>query len=620
MTLQNADVILASTGGNTLFDFVAGEQTLDGTGNVVFAGTSDRNTMWTNTGGRLTVAPGVTVRADTQGGTLGWANQQLTLQGTVLSEMAGQRVTVRGNAGQFDGLMRGRNGGEIQIEGAWALSAGGNLDMDGGELSLFGDWSSAGTIVVANGTADIGNGPNDNWQNTGSIALTASVLELGGAFALSDVGTLTTTGDVLLNGRLDNTGLTLDLSTALPGVLTLDGGAVVGGTLTGPPITIAASDRFGLEGIVLATDVLLENAATLDTPGGITLDNATITMASTGGTTLMNFVSGEQTLGGIGEIVFDGTSNRNTVWTNNGQRLTVGPNVALRTGTGSGTLGWSNQQLTVEGQLIADVPGQSITVDGQPATVSGRIEVTAGAVVNFGADLLLTPGAIVDLAIGGSADFGRINASGQSVTLDGTLNVSMLNGFIPGPCETFEVIGWQTGGGAFATENFPDLGGGATFSALSVINGHVLTAPGVCTGNLSLLPGVVATSSTDFSAQYVAALAIDGNNSTNSSWCTANNDPAPRYEVAFPADVTVTEINVLTSWSPTFDFLTGRFEIFSAGGALLYDSGVVALTAGEIALDVVPDISGARRVVFSGDTWNSIEPCFSEFEVLGSQP
>ena len=66
----------------------------------------------------------------------------------------------------------------------------------------------------------------------------------------------------------------------------------------------------------------------------------------------------------------------------------------------------------------------------------------------------------------GAGSSSRINATGQAVTLGGTLNVVLLNGYVPGTCESFTTIDWLSGSGAFATENYPDLGGGSTFNAL----------------------------------------------------------------------------------------------------------------------------------------------------------
>jgi hypothetical protein len=140
--------------------------------------------------------------------------------------------------------------------------------------------------------------------------------------------------------------------------------------------------------------------------------------------------------------------------------------------------------------------------------------------------------------------------------------------------------------------------------------------------NLSRLPGTTAVASTEYSVSYTPSLAIDGVNATTSSWCTANNDPAPKLTVNFPNSSTVRNIVIVTSWSPTYDFLTGRFRVLTAADAVLHDSGVVALTNGAISYDVPAgdEDPGARKVEFTGVTWSSIEPCLSEIAIGGSVP
>ena len=136
--------------------------------------------------------------------------------------------------------------------------------------------------------------------------------------------------------------------------------------------------------------------------------------------------------------------------------------------------------------------------------------------------------------------------------------------------------------------------------------------------NVSRLPGVVATASTDFGPGWGPELAIDGINATNSSWCTALDDLAPRLTLAFPQDVTVQSFAIVTSWSPTYDFLTGRFIMYDDADVQIGDSGTVALSGGETSLLLTTAVNGVRRVDFLGIDWNSREPCLSELAVGGT--
>ena len=60
--------------------------------------------------------------------------------------------------------------------------------------------------------------------------------------------------------------------------------------------------------------------------------------------------------------------------------------------------------------------------------------------------------------------------------------------------------------------------------------------------NLTQVPGVTATSSSDFSVSFNAPFAIDQSNS--SSWCTTNNDSVPMLTIDFPSGLTVSGIGV----------------------------------------------------------------------------
>ncbi len=136
---------------------------------------------------------------------------------------------------------------------------------------------------------------------------------------------------------------------------------------------------------------------------------------------------------------------------------------------------------------------------------------------------------------------------------------------------------------------------------------------------LTSLPGTFATSSSDFSGSFVAANGIDLNN--NSSWCTANNDPAPSLTIDFASDVVVTSIQMINNqFDPGFSFLTGVYRLLDSGGTEIYNSGTVSMTNGGINLPVSPAVMGARTLVFEGVTWNSIEPCLSELSAIGISP
>jgi hypothetical protein len=141
-------------------------------------------------------------------------------------------------------------------------------------------------------------------------------------------------------------------------------------------------------------------------------------------------------------------------------------------------------------------------------------------------------------------------------------------------------------------------------------------------GNLARQTGTTAVASSEFPGPYQAVLAIDGINSRSNSWCTANNDTAPKLTITFPNLVTVNQITVVSAYSPTYDFQTGRFRLLNSTGGVIHNSGVVTFADGQIIYDVpvAAQTPGAKTLEFTGVTWKSIEPCLSEVIVGGTAP
>ena len=180
LTLAGGTVELRSTGSQSLLDFVSGAQMLRGVGEVVFNGSDTRNIVWTNTAGLLTIAADVTVRTGTSGGTIGWANQDLRIDGTLISDVPGSPFVLRGDDVVINGEVRVRNGARFEANADFTLGTSGVLDVLASELNIAGDWSSTGTILIADG--ELWTGTDQTvWSNQGQIMLSNSTLNLGRA-------------------------------------------------------------------------------------------------------------------------------------------------------------------------------------------------------------------------------------------------------------------------------------------------------------------------------------------------------------------------------------------------------------------------------------------------------
>jgi len=136
------------------------------------------------------------------------------------------------------------------------------------------------------------------------------------------------------------------------------------------------------------------------------------------------------TSGGSVTTFFDDLTNNGSVFTGAGSRTVVFGLTGAGGFTGTGTV-----------EMVGDTrPGNS------PATVS------------FAGDVLLDSPAKLFIEIGGTpgTQFDQVHVTGQ-LTLAGSLNVSLINGFSPQGGNKFDILDWGSLSGTFATVQLPSL-------------------------------------------------------------------------------------------------------------------------------------------------------------------
>ncbi len=120
------------------------------------------------------------------------------------------------------------------------------------------------------------------------------------------------------------------------------------------------------------------------------------------------------------------------------------------------------------------------TIGGGDVTVSGKLAPGSSAgELSFDTNLLLSSSAILDMEIGGllpGLEFDRILVSGD-LYLDGTLQVSLLNGFSPSAGQSFELFGVSPGSisGTFHTLELPSLSAGLQWDTSNLYSGGYFT-------------------------------------------------------------------------------------------------------------------------------------------------
>ena len=479
LTLDGARLTLASDGSPTMLIFDS-DQTLGGTGEVFFGGTGNDNNVDVN--GILTIGSGITIRGSQSGGVgTTFTNETIVLEGTVLAETAGETIGVAGNGWELRGLVRATNGGRLELDGTFTFEGAGTFS------------SASGGAVVLVGTLD----------NTGrTLALTAAT------------GSLQVDGGTVLGGRVETTGgaalvpqveITLDGVTLGSDLSVQDGGAVLvrnGLTLDAVTVTL-------LDGTVpfIGPRIRFDATQTLGGSGAIvfggTADDGTVVAGSGSTLTIGSGITIHGPRGGsvgvLGAVVNQGTisaevsareiavtgssvTNEGTIQALNGGRILFA--IGQFTNTGDVTVGAGSNVRVLSGTYL-QTAGETSLAGGtlQAATVS----IQGGALSGFGTvSGSLINAALVDLGaptgtlqvtgtyqqtaagalnvgLGGTAagQFDRLQITGAA-TLAGTLNVSLVGGFLPAVGNTFEILTFASRTGDFATVTGLSLPNGNT--------------------------------------------------------------------------------------------------------------------------------------------------------------
>ena len=341
----------------------------------------------------------------------------LVNQGRISSDLWGQMLAIGPSAFTNEGIVEVLTGASLNLTAAtWSNAAGGTFRVTGADsvMNLYGSFSNAGAIVLADATLNL----LGNCTTTG--------LGLAG-FSRSGTCAVNLTGD------LDNTASTFAL-TATTGDWTLEGGRIIGGTITeagGAKLRFPANGSNRLDKATFAGDLLLNQAG-----GGHVvrlLNGATFT-----GNAFLGNTDGSQ--GGFG-YEQDGTLDAKTLnFTADGaflsidgdHTLTFGPGLVAR---GAGSLGQARflggfSRLVNQGRIAADLAGLALTINPSAFTNVGITEVLAGATLNLtaatwsnaaGGTLRATgPGAVMNLY----SSFGNnFSNAGAIVLTDATLNL-----------------------------------------------------------------------------------------------------------------------------------------------------------------------------------------------------
>ena len=496
MTLQNGGTFTAATSTLFVADITGstGNLVVDGEGSLLSVG--PRIAMGDNGSGTMTVSNGADVFVTDAGGffevaaaTNGTGVMTVTDPGSTV--MVGNYLSV-GDESNANGTLNIENGGTV--------TSGGH--------SYIARVSSSSTGVINVQDLDTGDGSSGSTLNVGDSFFLGGNASGGGGDATLNVGTggtvniagelkLWDDGKVNLNGGTINTatfdlddpaeipqpdfmfnsgtfrytaGATLNSETLDdllgPGVPTLSGGknlvvtdtAVISAPvrLNGGSLSVGSASALDLTNLDFDTGTFNLTTDNLTVgSGGQFGDVMTVNLNQTVNITNLATVDAAAELTIIGDFSSGGL-------TNNGDLVIIDT-----TGTGktiSGTVSNpTGSAVTVVGDItFADAVngGGGFFGPGTPTFDGGFSPGDSPGTVTFESDIVLADTNTLAIEIGGltpGSEYDRLEVGGFA-SIDGTLDVSLINGFVPSVGNNFGFLFANGGfGGTFDTLNLPDI-------------------------------------------------------------------------------------------------------------------------------------------------------------------
>jgi len=481
-TINNTGTIQVNAAGNLTYLSIGGPLNLTGNG-VVTLSTSGNGTaiLQTANGTHLLTNVNNTLQGF---GTIGYNGLQVTNQGTINANTSGKTLTLNPGAFTNVGLLEATGSSTLQVS-ATVNNAGGSIvangsgtavqfangiTIQGGTLNTIGGGflgSVSGTTLTLDGTAN-------------AVSITAGgTYTVGNNSTTNILGTINNNGTVLLN----STGNTTALSA--PSGATLTGGGMVlmtssANVITGPSLLNAGNTIL---------DLAAFNISSYTQSAGL------FQVAATGLASTTSFSLN----GGIAQV--------------DGNLAASGSLSATGTGTFSGA-----------GTITGNVNMSGVTEAGDIPN-PGRLTINGNGVGNY------TQGSAgsYDVLIGGlsaGTQYSQLNMSGTA-SLSGTLNVSLINSFIPAAGNQFTILAAASLNGQFTTTNLPSLSSGlnwiVSYTSTSVVlsvassESFTLTVTTLGTGNGTVTDNLAEINCTDTagvqtgtcSASYIAGTTVN---------------------------------------------------------------------------------------------------------------
>ena len=415
-------------------------------------------------------------------------------------------------------LSSGRS--DILIE----YSGSGSVEAQVGNIDFRENSTQSGTITSQSGGA-VRFPTADHTFDGATITGSGATYFNGGSITLSDdlnaanldfsSGVISGVGDLIISGNLNwasggTFGNQVDEGKLVTnGTVTLAGGDILAATWQNEGTTTWSSGSFTLN-----TNGILINNGTFD----IQTDQDMFTSGSP--QSITNSGTLYKSAGSLTTVLYPSITNSGTIEVQSGTlRVRGGSNAGTITTTPDGTIDISSQTFTntSTGRLggIGNITiGSTLSNEGiiSPGASPGILTI-----IESGGSLNLTSTSQLEIELGGTtvgSDYDQLVVSG-AFNLDGQLNATLIDPFVPNPLDTFDIVDYSSITGAFENTTAADLDSlllqiidDEGFLKL-IVNYHSSVSTSICEGESIFLEGADQTVAGVYRDTLTATIGID---------------------------------------------------------------------------------------------------------------
>ena len=483
----------------------SGSATLNNDGNINLPELSYISVFGTPFPLTLTISGGGTITLETQNnaiagssatlinqetlqgqGSIGHGEMTLVNQGTINANASGGTLTVQpvfsGNLTNT-GTLRASNGGILRLsnQGTVMDNRDGRIEALNESIVIMEAGTYLGGTLTTEGTGafQVEAGGSNPFLNDVTNAGMYQILSAGSATL---EGTINNTGTIQLLSQGGGTDLYINGSVILVGsgkVMLVDSpnpnnyviGSAAGSQLTNRS-TIEGTGTIG-NGLLTVVNEGTINANVAAHPLAFAIDAASTNLGLVEATNSATLNILNQTFNNQGTLQIDAGSTANAA----GYTQIAGTTLVNGTLSSNSTLNIQGGVIGGTGTITGDVNSGGTTVPGDGASTG---------VFNIIGDDTQGDTSAVNIRIAGrmvGTQFDQFNISG-AINLNGTLAITVLDGFRPATGDTFTVMNFDSSSGAFASITGLDLGSGCSLQP--ILDTTSLTLQAISTGPVNV--------------------------------------------------------------------------------------------------------------------------------------